>query len=109
MHVILSDKILISYCLNDKNLTYLSHTLPFDESIMEVIPLDDIPWKDHHHRSCFLPHCHMVEEKFASTISSDIKPGPQSPILTREVEYEENLCNITKTMSVDISMKLGTP
>ena len=51
----------------------------------------------------------MVEEKLDSTISSDINPNPQSLILMREVEYEDNLCNITKTMSVDISVKPGTP
>ena len=31
------------------SLTYLFHTLPFDESIMEVMYLDEIPWKYHHH------------------------------------------------------------
>ena len=75
---------------------------------MEVMSLEDTPWKDCHHRSSFLPHCHMVEEKFASMISSDIKPNTQSLILTCEVEYEDNLCNITKNMSVDISVKPGT-
>ena len=49
----------------------------------------------------------MVEEHFALAISSDITTDPQSPNLTRGVESEGNLCNITKTMPVDISVKPG--
>ena len=71
--------------------------------------LEDMPWRYCHHQSSFLPHFHMVEDKLASTISSDINPNPQSLILMREVEYEDNLCKITKTMLVDISVKPGTP
>ena len=36
-------------------LDFLLHTLPSDDSIMEVISLDEITWKDHHHRYSFLP------------------------------------------------------
>ena len=67
--------------------------------------LEEIPWKDHHHRSCFLPPCHMVEDHFISTVSSDIVTNPQSPILIRSVDSKGNLCNIKKTMPVDISVK----
>ena len=42
------------------SLDYLLRTLPSDESIMEVISLDEMPWKYHHHRSSFLPNFHMV-------------------------------------------------
>ena len=47
----------------------------------------------------------MVEEHFSLDVSSDITADPQSPILTRGVESEGNLCNITKTMHVDILAK----
>ena len=47
----------------------------------------------------------MVEEQFASTVSSDIVTDPQSLILICDVESEGNLCNITKTILVDISVK----
>ena len=40
-------------------------------------------------------------------VSSDIVTNPQSPILTRNVDSEGNLSNITKTMHVDISVKPG--
>ena len=102
-----SDPYHLSYWLetSPSSLDYLSHTLPSDESIMEVMSLDEIPWKYHHHRSYFLPPCQMVEEHFASNVSYDIVTDPQSPILTRGVNSEGNLCNITKTMLVDISVK----
>ena len=74
---------------------------------MEVVSLEEISWEYYHHRSSFLPPCHMVEDHFTSTVSSDIVPNPQPPILTRSVDSEGNLCNITKTMPVDISMKPG--
>ena len=84
------------------SLDYLSHTLPTDESIMEFMSLDEMPWEDYHHRSSFLPPCHMVEDQFTSMVSSDIVLNPQSLILTRSVDSEGNLCNITKTIPVDI-------
>ena len=92
---------------NSPSLDYISHTLPTDESIMEVMSLEEIPWRDHHHRSSFLPPCHVVEYPFASTVSSDVVTGPQSPILTHHVESKGNLCNNTKTMPMDISVKHG--
>ena len=69
--------------------------------------LEEMPWEDHHHRSSLLPLFHMVEDHFASNVSSDIVMDPQSLILTRSVESEGNLFNITKTMPVDISVKSG--
>ena len=89
------------------SLDYLSHTLPTDESIMEVMSLDEMPWEYYHHRYSFLPPYHMVENHFASTVSSNIVLNSQSLILTRSVDSEGNLCNITKTIPVDVSMKLG--
>ena len=49
----------------------------------------------------------MVEDHFTPMISSDIVFNPQSLILTRSVDSEGNLCNITKTIPVDISVKPG--
>ena len=40
-------------------------------------------------------------------VSFDIVPNPQSPILTQSVDSKGNLCNITKTMPMDISVKPG--
>ena len=72
---------------------------------MEFMPLEEMPWRDHHHQSSFLPPFHMVEEHFTLAVSSDIVMDPQSPILIHNVESKGNLCNITKTIPIDISMK----
>jgi hypothetical protein len=34
---------------------YISHIFPSDESIMEMLSIDEVPWDDNHHRSSFLP------------------------------------------------------
>ena len=40
----------LPYCLEIAlSLDYISHALPSNESIMEVMSLYEIPWKDHHH------------------------------------------------------------
>ena len=69
--------------------------------------LEEMPWKDHHRRSSFLPTCHVIEDQFTSTVSSNIVSDPQSPTLISGVESEGNLCNITKTIPVDILVKPG--
>ena len=40
---------------NDRFTYYLLLNLPSDESIMEAMSVDDLPWKDGHHRSSFFP------------------------------------------------------
>ena len=55
---------------------YILHTLPSNETIMEVMSLDEIPWKHHHHRSSFLPNLPMVEDHFGTMVSSDIVTNP---------------------------------
>ena len=40
-------------------------------------------------------------------VSSDIVNNPQSPVLIHDFESEGNLSNITKIVSVDISLKPG--
>ena len=96
----------LSYWLETPSpyLDYLFHTLPFDESIMEFISLDEMPWKDQHHRSSILPNFHMVKDQFATTFSSDIVTNPQPLVLTIDVDFKGNLSNITKTISIDISV-----
>ena len=69
--------------------------------------LEEIPWEYYHHQYSFLPPFHMVEDHFTSMVSSNIVLNPQSPILTRSVDSEGNLCNITNTIPIDISVKPG--
>jgi hypothetical protein len=41
---------------------YISHIFPSDESIMEMLSIDDLPWDDNHHRSSFLPPLEEIED-----------------------------------------------
>jgi hypothetical protein len=41
---------------------YISHIFPSDESIMEMLSIDNLPWDDNHHRSSFLPPLEEVKD-----------------------------------------------
>jgi hypothetical protein len=82
---------------------YLSNTFPSDESIMEIVSLEELLWKDHHHRSSFLPDLATVEENIKSIVPPKDVDMSQSPILTHHVLSKGNLGNITLTIFIDIS------
>ena len=78
-----------------------------DESIMEVMSLEEVPWNDTHHRSSFFPGptvMYACLEEFSSQFPS---LPPQTQIMTHEVWLEGNMGNITQTMPIDISVKPG--
>jgi hypothetical protein len=60
---------------------YISHIFPSDESIMEMLSIDDLPWDDNHHRSSFLPPLEEIQD-IRSVFPPDVTKAPQSPILT---------------------------
>ena len=74
---------------------YLSENFPSDESIMDIMNMNESIWEDHHHRSLFLPNTSSVNHDFASLFSTDISKAHQSPILLQDTDSKENLCNIT--------------
>jgi hypothetical protein len=41
---------------------YISHIFHSDESIMEMLSIDDLPWDDNHHRSSFLPPLEEIQD-----------------------------------------------
>ena len=86
---------------------YLSKTFPLDEYIIEIMILEDLPWKDHHHRSSFLPILATVENNIASLVPPEVVDMSQYPNLTHDILFEGNLCNITLTMFIEISEKPG--
>lgn len=86
---------------------YLIHTFPSDESIMEAIILEEILWKDHHHRSSFLLDLTTVKNNIKSLVSPDVVDNPQILILMENVLSEGNLGYITLTMFIGISVKPG--
>ena len=79
-----------------------------DESILETMSGSEPIWEDHHHRSSFLPSTTLIGFDFQSLISTDIVTHPQTPILLQNIVSKGNLCNITKTTMIDISVKPGT-
>jgi hypothetical protein len=86
---------------------YISQIFPSDESIMEMLSIDDVPWDDSHHRSSFLPPLEEIQEDIHSVFPPDVVDFPQSPILTQDTLSEGNLGNISSTIIIDISIKEG--
>ena len=64
--------------------------------------------EDHHHRSSFLPNASSIEFDLVSLISNDIVSDLQTPVLLQDTDSEENICNITKTTLVYISVNPRT-
>ena len=75
---------------------------------MEILSADEPVWEDHHHRSSFLPNSSLVDFDLVSLISTDIVSNPQTPVLLLGIDPNGNLCNITQTTSIDISIKPRT-
>ena len=97
IHLVASNPYHLSYWLEPSlpTLDYLYENFPFDESIMEIMSMDESIWEDHHHRSMFLPNTISVNHDFASLFLTDIFNVSQSPILLQHTDSEGNLCNIT--------------
>jgi len=91
----------------DRFTDYLLLNLPSDESIMEAMSVDDLPWKDGHHRSSFFPDIQNMEDCLPSMVPPDVTLSPQTPVLTCHVLSEGNMGNITTTRPMDISVKPG--
>ena len=89
-------------------LDYLLQTFPSNDSIMEIMSTDEPLWEYHHHRSSFLPNASSIDFDLVSLISTDIVSNPQTPILLQGNDSEGNLCNITQTTPIDISVKTRT-
>ena len=86
-------------------LDYLTQTFPSDESIMDIMSENEPIWEDHHHRYSFLPNTTSMGFDLESLISNDIVTHPQMPVLLQNTESKGNLCNISKTTPIDISVK----
>jgi hypothetical protein len=86
---------------------YISHIFPSDESIMEMLSIDDLPWDDNHHQSSFLPPLEEIHQDIQSIFPPDVTKALQSPILTQDSLSEGNMGNISTTITIDISIKEG--
>ena len=57
LHLIALDPYHFPYWLEPSlpSLDYLTHNFPSNESIMEIMSVNESVWEDHHHRSYFFP------------------------------------------------------
>ena len=85
----------------------LNEIFPTNESIFEVMSLDETPWNDVHHLSSFLPSLSEIPLCLGAFVSHNPTHPLQTPIFVHEVLSEGNMGNITATMPIDISIKLG--
>ena len=75
---------------------------------MEIMSESEPVWEDHHHRPSFLPSATSVGFDLETLIGTDIVTHLQTPVFLQNIESKGNLCNITKTTPIDISLKLET-
>ena len=84
---------------------FLSDALLSDEAILEAMALSERPWEDNHHRSSVLP---SLNEEIPPLASTAIEDGlTHSPSTSYGISIEGNLSNISKTITIDISVKHG--
>jgi hypothetical protein len=84
---------------------YISHIFPSEESIMEMLSIDDIPWDDNHHRSSFLLPLEEIHKDIHYVFPPDVTNSPQFPILAQDTLSEGNMGNISTMIVIDISIK----
>lgn len=96
-------RITFNFNLNfKKKYSELVHT---NEQICELLSIDDLPWEDLHHRSSFLHEIDHFENDFSSIFTTDYVKEPQNPL--QNPDSELNLGNISRTVTIDISVKPG--
>lgn len=82
----------------------LSEIYPLNESIIEVMSMDETPWNDLHHHYSFLPSLSEMPSCLEVFISHSLMHPLQTTILVHEV-LEGNMGNITTTIPIDISVQ----
>jgi hypothetical protein len=73
-HLLAPDSSSIPSRLNSLSSTinYISPMFPSDESIQEMMIIDELPWDDNHHRSSFLPPREEIWEDISSIFPLDV-------------------------------------
>lgn len=82
----------------------LNEIFPTDESIFEVMSLDETPWNVAHHHSSFLPSLSEIPSCLEAFVSHNSTHPLQTHALVHDILFEGNMGNITATMSIDISI-----
>jgi hypothetical protein len=78
------------------------NTFPTDESILEVMSLEETPWDDSHHHSFLFLEPKTIETHPDTLVLPKIFTNSHHDVL-----FEGNLGNISSTIPIDISIKLG--
>jgi hypothetical protein len=86
---------------------YISHIFPSNESIMEMLSIDNVPWDDNHHRPSFIFPLEEIHKDIHSVFPPDVTNSPQSPILTQDTLSEGNMGNISTMIIIYISIIEG--
>lgn len=81
-----------------------SHVFSTDESIMEIMMLDDAPWDDHHLCSTFPG---SIEDTLSDVYLPNFIESFMSSFHFHEVNSKNNLSNVIKIIPLDIYVKLG--
>ena len=82
---------------------FLNDTLLSDEAILKVMTLGERPWEDNHHRSSILLPLDDEDPPLTSMATED--GSTRSPSTSYGILIEGNLSNISKTITIDISVK----
>jgi hypothetical protein len=93
--------------LGDLSLDPFPVIFPMDEMIVFVMSMEDTPWDDGHHRSILFLEQHTIESYQWISTSSIIVIIYTVPESTHDMFYEGNLSNISPTIPLNISIKLG--
>jgi hypothetical protein len=78
-----------------------------DDMIIKIMSMEDTPWDDGHHRSILFLEPETIESYQRISNLSTVAIFPYVPQPTHNVLYEGNLGNISPTIPLDISIKLG--
>jgi len=79
-----------------------SHTFTTDESIMEIMMLDDASWDNHHHSSS-LPD--SIEDNLSDVYQPNIVKCFTNYVSIHKFDSENNISNIEETIPLDIHVK----
>lgn len=63
-----------------------NNTFSTNESIMEDMSSNEIPWNDYHHRSYFLPNPDKIKNYFSTIFSYEIVDNLEWPMLVFQDE-----------------------
>jgi hypothetical protein len=93
--------------LGDLSLDPFHVIFPTNEMIISIMSMADTPWDDGHHHSILFLEQHTIEGYQWISTPSIVFVISTIPESTHDLFYKGNLSNISPTLPLDISIKLG--